>query len=132
MNRFRRKRDRWVSRIGLSFGATFRTRTVPALLSEVGTLVLPSRSEVYGLVVTEALAAGIQVVVTDNSGVYPDVRELPGVFAAGATPASLRQAMQASALAWTGPLEQPAILSRTPEAMADDVLRACLVARSSK
>jgi glycosyltransferase involved in cell wall biosynthesis len=105
---------------------------VPAVLTEVSTLVLPSRSEVYGLVVTEALAAGVQVVVTDNCGVYADVRGLVGVFPAQPSATSLRTAMRLSAKAWTGPLEQPAILARTPAAMADDVLRACLVARSSR
>ncbi|BEP12753.1 hypothetical protein acdb102_10640 [Acidothermaceae bacterium B102] len=105
---------------------------VPGLLSEFATLVLPSRSEVYGLVVIEALAAGLQVVVTDNCGVYADVHELRGVFPAQPSPGSLRKAMLASAAAWGGPLDQPAVLARTPEAMADDVLRACAVARSNR
>ena len=94
--------------------------------------MLPSRSEVYGLVVIEALAAGLQVVVTDTCGVYADVHDLGGVFPARPSPSSLRKAMLASAAAWTGPLEQPAVLARTPEAMADDVLWACAVARSNR
>ena len=105
---------------------------VPALLAGASTLVLPSRAEVYGLVVVEGLAAGLQVVVTDNCGVYADVRDLPGVFPALPEPASLAAAMQASADAWTGPLDQPAVLARTPQAMADAVLRACVVARSPR
>jgi glycosyltransferase involved in cell wall biosynthesis len=103
---------------------------VPALLNEVSTLVLPSRSEVYGMVVVEALAAGVQVVVTDRCGVYPDVDGLPGVFAAQLSDTSLRRAMLSSSEAWTGPIDQPTILARTPQAMARDVLRACTVAAS--
>ncbi len=103
---------------------------VPALLAEASTLVLPSRTEVYGLVVVEALAAGLQVVVTENSGVYADVRDLTGVFGAKSLAGSIAAAMSASAEAWSGPVEQPTILARTPEAMAEDVLKACAVARS--
>lgn len=105
---------------------------VPAVLAEASTLVLPSRSEVYGLVVVEALAAGLQVVVTENSGVFPDVQDLAGVFGADSSAPSLRDAMLLSVAAWSGPIEQPAVLARTPEAMAKDVLRACDVARSSR
>jgi glycosyltransferase involved in cell wall biosynthesis len=101
---------------------------VPALFAQVSTLVLPSRSEVYGLVVTEALAAGLQVVVTENCGVYADVRDLPGVYGAQPTKESLAEAMLRSAQDWTGPLDQPVVLARTPEAMAHDVLRACAIA----
>lgn len=103
---------------------------VPLLMSEAATLVLPSRTEVYGLVVTEALAAGLQVVVTDACGVYADVADLPGVY--GATLTLLGNAMQRSAAAWAGPLEQPTLLAWTPDAMAADVLRATAVARSNR
>lgn len=123
-------------RLGVASRVDFRGYVpygdVPALLAEASTLVLGSRTEVYGLVVVEALAAGLHVVVADNSGVYPDVRDLVGVFAATAEPASLAAAMTASAEAWTGPIERPEILSRTPQAMASDVLRACATARETR
>jgi glycosyltransferase involved in cell wall biosynthesis len=122
--------------LGVSSRIEFRGyvpyESVPALLSEIATLVLPSKSEVYGLVVIEALAAGLQVVVTDNCGVYADVSDLAGVFAAELSATSLRKAMLTSAERWEGPLDHPVVLARTPEAMANDVLRACEVARSSR
>jgi glycosyltransferase involved in cell wall biosynthesis len=119
--------------LGISDRVDFRGyvpyEQVPDLLAEASTLVLPSRTEVYGLVVVEALAAGLHVVLTENSGVYADVRDLTGVFGAKPTPGSLAAAMATSAEAWTGPVEQPTILARTPQAMAEDVLRACAIAR---
>jgi glycosyltransferase involved in cell wall biosynthesis len=124
------------SRLGVSDRVDFRGYVpyaqVPELLSEAATLVLASRTEVYGLVVVEALAGGLHVVVADNSGVFADVRELTGVFPAQSTPASIASAMCRSAEDWTGPVDQPTILARTPEAMADDVVRACAVARARR
>jgi glycosyltransferase involved in cell wall biosynthesis len=122
------------SRLGIAERVDFRGyvpyEQVPELLSQAATLVLPSRREVYGLVVVEALAAGLHVVVTDNSGVYADVHELAGVLPAQPTPESIAAAMRRSAEDWNGPVDQPRILARTPAAMAGDVLRACAVARA--
>jgi glycosyltransferase involved in cell wall biosynthesis len=122
------------TRIGIQERVDFRGYVpyseVPELLLGASTLVLPSHTEVYGLVVVEALAAGLHVVLTDTCGVYADIRDLPGVFATDAAAASIGGAMTASARSWDGPILQPTILARTPEAMAQDVLRACAVARS--
>ena len=105
---------------------------VPTLLAGAGTLVLPSTTEVYGLVVIEALAAGLQVVVAEGCGVYADVHDLGGVFGTAPEPDALADAMSRSLQDWRGTLEQPAVLARTPEAMADDLLWACVVARSDR
>jgi len=58
-------------------------------------LVLPSRAETYGMVVTEALARGLPVVASDVGG----VEEALGHGGAGATPGRLVPADDPSALA---------------------------------
>jgi glycosyltransferase involved in cell wall biosynthesis len=102
---------------------------IAALLASAATLVMPSHREVYGLVVNEALAAGLHAVVSEHSGVLPDVRHMVGVFPTGTDVPSLTSAVAASLEAWNGPVQQPAILGRTPEVMAADVLRAAETAR---
>lgn len=97
---------------------------IAPLLATACTLVLPSHREVYGLVVNEALAAGLHAVVSDNSGVLPDVQHMMGVFSTPTDDVSLRTAITQSLEAWTGPVQEPDILGRTPEIMAADVLRA--------
>lgn len=62
-------------------------------------LVLPSRAETYGMVVTEALARGVPVLATDVSGVpeslgaAPD-GALPGLLVPPADPAALAAALR--------------------------------------
>ncbi|MEA5457006.1 glycosyltransferase [Sinomonas sp. JGH33] len=97
---------------------------VPEVLAEHHTLVLPSTEEVWGLVVNEALAAGIHAVVTRSCGVAASVEGMRGVFLADPESASLASAMEASRRAWTGPVDQPEILVHTPEAFAQVVLDA--------
>jgi glycosyltransferase involved in cell wall biosynthesis len=97
---------------------------VPEILADHDTLVLPSTEEVWGLVVNEALAAGLHVVVSQASGVAASVRDMRGVFLADPESRSLAVAMSASRSSWSGPVEEPAILDKTPEAFADVVLRA--------
>ena len=103
---------------------------IAALLATASTLVLPSHQEVYGLVVNEALAAGLHAVVSEDCGVLPDVRDMTGVYEATDDPASLAAAVARSMDAWTGPIIQPAVLDRTPEVMASDVMLAVRTARS--
>jgi glycosyltransferase involved in cell wall biosynthesis len=73
-------------------------------------LVLPSRSETYGMVVTEALARGLPVVAAEVGGV-PDALghgadgTRPGILVAPEDPAALGEALRA----W---LENPALRRR--------------------
>ncbi|MFD1506960.1 glycosyltransferase [Georgenia yuyongxinii] len=91
---------------------------LPAVLSRNDTLVLPSTEEVWGLVVNEALAAGLHAVVSTVCGVAPSVAGMRGVHLTGASPAGLGAAMAHSRSAWRGPVLQPEILACTPERFA--------------
>lgn len=76
-------------------------------------LVLPSRAETYGIVVTEALARGVPVVATDVGG----VREALGHGADGVRPGLLVPPEQPAALAaalraWLGDPERRTRLGR--------------------
>jgi glycosyltransferase involved in cell wall biosynthesis len=98
---------------------------IPELLSQHDTLVLPSTEEVWGLVVNEALAAGLHAVVTRGCGVAASVEGMRGVFVAD-SPSSdaLAEAMRLSAASWDGPVAQPEILAHTPEAFSSVVRQA--------
>jgi glycosyltransferase involved in cell wall biosynthesis len=97
----------------------------PAALSDVlgrcDTLVLPSQQEVYGLVATEALAAGLHVVVSERAGVADVIRKMQGTWVVAPRVETLVAGMRASAEAWRGPIETPAVLSHSPEVMAASI-----------
>lgn len=92
---------------------------MPAMMAETQTLVLSSAQEVWGLVVNEALASGMHVVVAENCGVIPSIRGMPGVFIAREDLSDLAQQMKKSRDAWAGRIRQPEILQHTPEKFAD-------------
>jgi glycosyltransferase involved in cell wall biosynthesis len=77
-------------------------------------LVLPSRAETYGMVVTEALAHGMPVIATAIGGVPEALGTAPG----GAVPGTLVPAGDAPALAAAlrGWLEQPDLRERARHA----------------
>ncbi|NUP73615.1 MAG: glycosyltransferase family 4 protein [Sinomonas sp.] len=102
---------------------------VPEVLAEHHTLVLPSTEEVWGLVVNEALAAGLHAVVTRSSGVAPSIEGMRGVFLSEPGSADLAEAMAASKRAWRGVVAEPEILAHTPEAFADVFLDAATGSR---
>jgi glycosyltransferase involved in cell wall biosynthesis len=82
------------------------------------TLVLPSKSEVWGLTVSEALAAGLHAVVSMRAGIAPAIAAMPGVFLSGTDVVSLAEAFRASRDSWRGPISTPEMLARTPESAA--------------
>ncbi|MGY1631569.1 glycosyltransferase family 4 protein [Geodermatophilus sp. SYSU D01186] len=96
-------------------------------------LVLPSTVEVWGLVVNEALAAGLRVVVSTACGVAPSVADMPGVFLCEPTPPSIRAAMESAAASGTGWITAPPILRvGGPRRFADDSLRAARLASARR
>lgn len=85
---------------------------------QADTFVLSSTAEVWGLVVNEALAAGLHVVVSDVAGVAPSIKGMPAVFLVPPTPAGMARGMVASRTSWTGPCTNHPITAHTPQALA--------------
>jgi glycosyltransferase involved in cell wall biosynthesis len=64
-------------------------------LPQVGLLVLPSEAEGFGLVLIEAMAAGVPVVATDAPGIRDVVQhDVNGLLVPVANPAALRRAIE--------------------------------------
>ncbi len=89
---------------------------IPDLLLEHDALVLPSKSEVWGLVVNEALACGLHVIVSSRAGVARSVAHHPGVVICEPTPAGITSALHRLGSAERVPL--PPIWKETPERFA--------------
>jgi glycosyltransferase involved in cell wall biosynthesis len=95
------------------------------------TLVLPSHTEVWGLVANEALACGLHAAISSRAGCARDVEGMRGVFVCEPTQDGLSRAMAASREAWTGYIPDPEILKYSSATQADEALRACRVAASA-
>ena len=87
------------------------------------TLVLPSTNEVWGLVVNEALASGLHVIVSDAAGVSQFVEPMKGVYVCQPTTSEIAIALERSRSDWLGPVSNPEILEYTPERFADGLLK---------
>ncbi len=96
--------------------------------ADADTLVLPSTEEVWGLVVNEALAAGLHTVVSRACGVAPDIAAMPGVHLTDPDPDSIATALTTSRATWTGPIPDPPITTWTPERLATDTTTAITLA----
>ena len=125
-----------VDELGLSESIHFVDSTdnlsVSELMALSNTLVLPSHEEVWGLVVNEALACGLHVVVTSYSGVASSVAHMKGVFISE-QPAqgSLARGMELSREHWNGWIAKPEILKHTPSAYAE-TFRGALLDQTEK
>lgn len=104
---------------------------VPSIMAGADTLVLASDEEVWGLVVNEALAAGMQVAVTRNCGVVPSVDGMRGVFIAD-TPDDMGSAMRRAKQDFDGRILEPEILEHTPEKFAHTFWQGIQVARARR
>lgn len=93
------------------FLGDIRPANLPTLYASCHTLVLPSTNEVWGLVVNEALAAGLHVVISSMAGVTPSVAKMAGTFPAIPTAQALARQMEASRRHWQGPIVNPEILN---------------------
>lgn len=103
----------------ISFVGHVENNDMPALMAGHQTLILASQQEVWGLVVNEALAAGMHAVVTDNCGVVPSVMRMKGVYVAKNSLADLSEQLRKSRSGWAGRIEKPEILQHTPESFAN-------------
>ncbi len=92
---------------------------IPELLQANNTLVLPSTEEVWGLVVNEALAGGLHVVVSKQCGVTESVEHMRGVYTTDTESGQLGKRLVESRRAWQGHIVNPEILAYTPEAFAE-------------
>jgi glycosyltransferase involved in cell wall biosynthesis len=88
------------------------------------TLILASTNEVWGLVVNEALACGLNVVVSSNCGVAEDVKKMSGVYISDNSVQSIGTMMERSRLDWTKHNSNPEILKYNPKRTALDIMRA--------
>ncbi len=94
--------------------------------AQANTLVLPSTNEVWGLVVNEALASEIHVVVSRNCGVADDVSKMAGVFVCDPTVEDLATSMSQSKQHWSGSISGPEILKFAPNVYGKVFLDACV------
>lgn len=92
--------------------------------ASANTLVLPSKEEVWGLVVNEGLAAGLQVVVSNSCGIVPSIKHMPGVITSDPEPPKLAAALRESKDEWSGPMLNHPITRHSPEELASVVLKA--------
>jgi glycosyltransferase involved in cell wall biosynthesis len=95
---------------------------IAQVYSQHNTLILPSSNEVWGLVVNEALASGMHVVVSTKCGVTDLIKDMKGYFSCGTDEISIAEAMQNSCSDWQGHIAMPEILEFTPEKWANSVV----------
>ena len=93
-----------------------------SIYSRSNTLILPSENEVWGLVVNEALACGLHVVVSKKSGVSSFVEGMPGAYLCNTDSKSIALGMASSRRSWNGYLEAPLIMKFTPEKFAEQLI----------
>jgi len=92
------------------------------LYATSNTFILASTNEVWGLVVNEALASALHVIVSEKCGVAEFVGDMQGVFICRSDQNSVAEAMKISAREWVGYVQEPKILEFTPEYFADVML----------
>ena len=89
------------------------------------TLILPSTNEVWGLVVNEALASGLHIVVSDKCGVSKFIQKMRGCYISQTDSLSIARSMKRSRADWTGYVSSPEIMNYTPERFADEIIKIC-------
>ncbi|MBI5230790.1 MAG: glycosyltransferase [Coriobacteriales bacterium] len=119
----RRQLARIARHLGLSgtvsFPGALDGEELLAAYAAADTLVLPSSEEVWGLVVNEALVAGLHTVVTSTCGVAAELEGQPGVFITEPDVTALADALAQSRDAWAGPIADHPVASHTPRELAD-------------
>jgi glycosyltransferase involved in cell wall biosynthesis len=112
-----------VAKLGLnehvSFLGQLDLENLTKAYAQSNTLVLPSSNEVWGLVVNEALACGLHVVVSTKCGVAPFASNMVGSFICDTDCQSIARQMDASRRDWQGHVADPEILDYSPAKFAD-------------
>jgi glycosyltransferase involved in cell wall biosynthesis len=102
-----------------------------AVMARCHVLVLPSTEEVWGLVVNEALTAGLSVVLSRLCGVYESVRNMPGVVGIDGSIKDLAHALESLSAGPRGWIDQPEILrTGSPQQFAAEALSAVEAAKN--
>lgn len=123
---------------GVLFHGHLGAASLRALFHRTNTLVLPSERDVWGLVVNEALATGMQVVVADSCGVATEVSSMAGVevVPSGGDPGDfehrLASAMDGARTQWTGRIDHPEIFRFSPQRVSSDFLRAFAMGQAGR
>jgi glycosyltransferase involved in cell wall biosynthesis len=94
---------------------------IAKLYSQSHTLVLASTNEVWGMVATEALSAGCQVIVSRNCGVSNFIEKMSGVYICETDVASIATSMRKSRNEFRGKNLKPEILQFTPKKFVDNL-----------
>ena len=97
---------------------------LPDVYAAANTLVLPSTTEVWGLVVNEALACGLHVVVSERAGVASSIVTMPHVYLCSPTVDAIAAGMDRSRRDWIDYVEEHPILRHTPQLFATQTLDA--------
>jgi len=97
---------------------------LPELYAKHDVLVMPSTEEVWGLVVNEALAGGLLSIVSAVAGVAPSVVGMKGVYVVVPEPEGIALAFHQVMRDFKGPIHQPEILAKTPEAFGQVFMNA--------
>lgn len=100
--------------------------------AKADTLVLPSTNEVWGLVVNEALASGMHVVVSNMCGSSTDVKEMRGVYLCDTSIESIAEMLAASRTDWQGHIAKPEITSISTATYGKVFLEACCMSANQK
>lgn len=108
----------------VSFEGNQTNADLAAALPAFHTLVLPSTEEVWGLVVNEALAAGLGAVVSDAAGVAASVSGMERVVTVTPDAARLQAGLRRARDFGTTAVRNPEILLQTPERFADVFINA--------
>ncbi|MCU6479908.1 glycosyltransferase family 4 protein [Arthrobacter sp. A2-55] len=108
----------------VTFLGPIEYKHLPDELAKHSTLILASSTEVWGLVVNEALATGLHVVVSRNCGVASSVAHMHGVFITENDVEHVAQSMTLSRSSWNGRINKPDILKHPPKELADQFLLA--------
>ena len=111
---------------GLSGSVSFVGHQNQEALAELyatsNTLILASTNEVWGLVVNEALASGLHVIVSDLCGVSDFIKDMEGAYICTTSVESISLKMHESRRNHTGAIKDPEILKYTPERFAEQLL----------